>query len=201
MDLLIASKNRGKIREIKKGLKSLKLKIIGLDDFSLAPSFEEKAESFAQNARDKALFYNKLYDILTVADDSGLMVDYLKGAPGVYSARFAAPYSDDKARIKKLLNLLKGISFEERQASFRCALAVAEGGKIVELIEERANGFILEKMRGKKGFGYDPVFYFPPLKKSFAQLSLSEKNEVSHRGKALTRLRQFLAQRLKQEEN
>ena len=120
------------------------------------------------NAIDKAIYFNKIYNIATIADDSGLMVDYLNGAPGILSARFAGPGGDDKARIKKLLQLLKGVNLDKRGAHFHCAIAFADDGKINKLIEEEVKGCILEKMRGKSGFGYDPVFYYPPLQKSFA---------------------------------
>jgi len=196
--ILIASKNQGKIKEISKILNSLNLQILTPKDFSYSSDFKEKADSFAQNAIDKSLFYNKLYDVLTVADDSGLMVDYLNGAPGVLSARFAGPDSDDRARIEKLLNLLEGVDFNKRTAHFHCVLAIAEEGKIINLIEESVYGYILDKPIGKSGFGYDPVFYYPHLQKSFAQLSLIEKNKVSHRGKALIRLRKFIKQKIEQ---
>jgi XTP/dITP diphosphohydrolase len=196
--ILIASKNQGKIKEISKILNSLNLQILTLKNFSRSLDFKEKSNTFAQNAIDKALFYNKLYNVLTVADDSGLMVDYLNGAPGVLSARFAGPDSDDKAKIEKLLNLLVGVEFNKRTAHFHCVLAVAEEGKIVNLIEESVYGYILDKPIGKAGFGYDPVFYYPPLQKSFAQLSLIEKNKVSHRGNALIRLRKFIEQKIEQ---
>lgn len=195
MKLLIASKNRGKVKEIKKALRNLKLQIYDLSEFSKAPSFREKGESFDQNAADKALFYNKRYDMLTVADDSGLMVDYLNGAPGVLSARFAGPQGDDRARIEKLLHLLRGVSIKKRWATFHCSIAIAEKGKIIKLIKEQAKGFILDERRGNSGFGYDPVFYYPPMQKTFAQLSILEKNKVSHRGKALVHLKQFLSQK------
>jgi len=196
--LLIASKNKGKVKEIKKALRNLKLHIFDLSKFPDAPSFKEKASSFEQNAMDKALFYNKHYNIVTIADDSGLMVNYLNGAPGVLSARFAGPQGDDRARIKKLLNLLKGASLEKRTAAFHCSIAVADKGKIIKLINEQVKGLIAKEMKGNNGFGYDPVFYYPPLHKTFAQLNLMEKNRVSHRGKALSHLKQFLSQRLKQ---
>jgi XTP/dITP diphosphohydrolase len=196
--LLIASKNQGKIKEIKNILKSLDLQIITLKDFSCSSVFQETADSFRQNAIDKALFYNKMYNLLTVADDSGLMVDYLNGAPGVRSARFAGPHSDDKARIDKLLKLLQEVDFNKRTAHFHCVLAVVEAGKIISLIEESVYGYILKNPSGKAGFGYDPVFYYPPLQKSFAQLSLVEKNKISHRGKALIQLKKFIQQKIQQ---
>jgi XTP/dITP diphosphohydrolase len=196
--LLIASKNQGKIKEIKNILKGLDLQIVTLSDFPRSSTFKETADSFAQNAIDKAIFYNKLYNLLTVADDSGLMVDYLDGAPGVLSARFAGPHSDDKARIDKLLKLLEEVDFNKRKAHFHCVLAVAEAGKIISLIEESVYGYILKNPSGKAGFGYDPVFYYPPLQKSFAQLSLAEKNKVSHRGKALIQLRRFIEHKIQQ---
>jgi XTP/dITP diphosphohydrolase len=157
----------------------------GFDSF---PSFEEDAPTFAENAAGKALYYSRLREGLVFADDSGLVVPALGGEPGVHSARYAGAYATNAERIAKLLGELRGKTGAEREAYFVCAIALAERGRASAVVTARVNGEILESPRGSRGFGYDPVFYFPALKKTFAELLAEEKNQISHRGKAFRKM-------------
>ena len=158
-----------------------------LPEFASLPIFEENAPTFAENATGKALHYSRFYDGFVFADDSGLVVPPLGGAPGVNSARYAGAKATNAQRIDKLLSELRG-SGQERSAYFVCAIALAEQGKAIAIVTDRADGQILETPRGSGGFGYDPVFYFPALGKTFAELSAEEKNRHSHRGKAFRKM-------------
>ena len=136
----------------------------------------------------KALHYSRLVEGLVIADDSGLVVPSLGGAPGVHSARYAGPDATNAQRINKLLGELNGKKSRERTAHFVCAIALARAGRVIAIVTARVDGEILESPRGDGGFGYDPVFYFPALKKTFAELSAQEKNQISHRGNAFRKL-------------
>ncbi len=159
-----------------------------LPGFDSLPSFEEDAPTFAENAAGKALHFSRLGDGLVFADDSGLVVPALRGAPGVHSARYAGPNATNAERIAKLLGELRAKAGTERAAYFACAIALAQCGRAIAIVTARVDGEILESPRGSGGFGYDPVFYFPALKKTFAELSPEEKNECSHRGKAFRKI-------------
>lgn len=159
-----------------------------LPGFDSLPSFEEDAPTFAENAAGKALHYSRLGEGRVFADDSGLVVPSLGGAPGVHSARYAGTVATKEERIAKLLGELRGKKDKERAAYFVCAIALAERGRAVAIVTARVDGEILGSPRGSGGFGYDPVFYFPPLKKAFAELLPEEKNHISHRGKAFRKL-------------
>jgi len=159
-----------------------------LPGFDSLPTFEEDAPTFAENAAGKALHYSRLEEGLVFADDSGLVVPALGGAPGVHSARYAGISASNEARIAKLLGELRGMNGKARAGYFVCAIALAERGRAIAIVTARVDGEILESPRGKGGFGYDPVFYFPALKKTFAELSSEEKNLYSHRGKAFQKL-------------
>ena len=159
-----------------------------LSGFDELPAFEETAPTFAENAAGKALHYSRLQDGMVFADDSGLVVPALGGAPGVHSARYAGLRATNAQRIEKLLGEMQGETGNERAAYFVCAIALAEEGRAIAIVTDRVDGEILESRRGAGGFGYDPVFYFPALKKTFAELSAEEKNQSSHRGKAFRRL-------------
>ncbi len=159
-----------------------------LPGFDSLPSFEENAPTFAENAAGKALHCSQFADGFVFADDSGLVVPALGGEPGVHSARYAGPNATNAQRIEKLLNALSGRKDAERAANFVCAIALAERGRAIAVVTARVDGEILDAPRGSGGFGYDPVFYFPALKKTFAELSSQEKNEHSHRGKAFRKL-------------
>jgi XTP/dITP diphosphohydrolase len=159
-----------------------------LPGFDSLPSFEEDAPTFAENAAGKALHFSRLGDGLVFADDSGLVVPALRGAPGVHSARYAGPNATNAERIAKLLGELRAKAGTERAAYFVCAIALAQCGRAIAIVTARVDGEILESPRGSGGFGYDPVFYFPALKKTFAELLPEEKNECSHRGKAFRKI-------------
>jgi XTP/dITP diphosphohydrolase len=159
-----------------------------LPSFNSLPPFEEAAPTLGENALGKALHYSRLADGLVFADDSGLVVPALGGAPGVYSARYAGSVAKSAENIAKLLREMERKRGSERDAYFACAIALAERGRAIAIVSDRVEGQILHEQRGKEGFGYDPLFYFPSLKKTFAELSAGEKNEHSHRGKAFRKL-------------
>ncbi|MGB6900146.1 MAG: non-canonical purine NTP pyrophosphatase [Candidatus Acidiferrum sp.] len=191
--LFLASSNPGKLGEYcvlanVPAVAAPRPEIALLPGFEAMPSFEEDAPTFAENATGKALHYSGLAEGLVFADDSGLVVPALGGAPGVRSARYAGAKATDGERIAKLLGELRGKKGAERAAYFVCAIALAERGRAIAVVTARVDGQILEQARGEGGFGYDPVFYFPALKKTFAESSSAEKNLVSHRGKAFREL-------------
>jgi XTP/dITP diphosphohydrolase len=163
--------------------------------FDSLPAFEEDAPTFAENALGKALHYARARDESVCADDSGLVVPALGGAPGVRSARYAGPGATSADRNAKLLRELRGKCGSERAAYFVCAIALVARGKAAAIVSDRVDGVISETARGAGGFGYDPVFYLPYLGKSFAELSEDEKNAHSHRGKAFRRLLRLMRSR------
>ncbi len=156
--------------------------------FNSLPAFEEDAPTFAENALGKALHYSRGGDGFVFADDSGLVVPALGGAPGVKSARYAGPGATSAERNIKLLAELRGKTGSQRAAHFVCAIALVERGHSVAVVTDRADGVILDSPQGAGGFGYDPVFYVPELGQTFADLAADEKNTHSHRGKAFRRL-------------
>ena len=168
--------------------RSLRVELEALPGFDELPAFEENAPTFAENAVGKALHYSRFRDGMVFADDSGLVVPALGGAPGVHSGRYAGPDATNAQRIEKLLGEMRSKTRNERAAYFVCAIALAEKGRAIAVVTDRVDGEILESPRGAGGFGYDPVFYFPALKKTFAELSAEEKNQFSHRGKGFRRL-------------
>lgn len=190
--LVLASGNPGKLREFQVLAAGHALELELLPGFAALPEFPEGAPTFAENAAGKALYYSRHCDELVFADDSGLVVPALGGAPGVLSARYAGPGAPNEQRIAKLLAELRGKKGAERAAFFVSVIAVAQLGRCVAVVSGRVNGEILEESRGTGGFGYDPVFYFAPLEKTFAQLRAEEKNQHSHRGNAFRRLMEVL---------
>jgi XTP/dITP diphosphohydrolase len=188
--LFLASSNPGKLAEYRAlaAATSLAIELALLPDFDALPAFEENAPTFAENAAGKALHYSRQGNGLVFADDSGLGVPSLGGAPGVHSARYAGPQATNSQRIEKLLRELRGRTGTERAAHFVCAIALAERGRAMAIVTDRVDGEILEAPRGSGGFGYDPVFYFPALQKTFAEIPAEEKNLRSHRGRAFRRL-------------
>ncbi len=185
--IVLATRNKGKIAEIAALLedhdiiKSVVLK--NLDNFGPVPGVEEDGCTFDENAYKKASFYARILGFPCLADDSGLTVAALNGAPGVLSARYAGENATDEERCAKLLRAMEGQS--DRQAAFECVLSFAVPTGPALTYEARCEGVITERPMGVNGFGYDPIFYYPPLKKTFAQLTREEKSRVSHRGKAL----------------
>jgi XTP/dITP diphosphohydrolase len=185
--LVIATRNRGKIAEIRDLLRDFPVEIKDLEDFGQIPAVEEDGENFEENAYKKAGFVSRVLGVPAIADDSGLVVASLGGAPGVHSARYAGENATDIQRCEKLLGQMKGCA--DRQAAFECAISIAVPTGAALTYEARCEGVITEEPAGENGFGYDPVFFFPALEKTFAELSRQEKNRVSHRGKALQELR------------
>jgi XTP/dITP diphosphohydrolase len=200
--LFLASSNPGKLAEYRALARAASLSPSGIQSpiesellpgFESLPPFDESAPTFAENATGKALRYSRLSEGLVFADDSGLVVPALGGAPGVLSARYAGPGASSAERNAKLLYELRGKSGRERAAYFVCAISLAERGRVKAIVTARVDGEILEAPRGDRGFGYDPVFYVPELGKGFAEISADEKNEYSHRGRAFRKLLAFLS--------
>jgi XTP/dITP diphosphohydrolase len=190
--LFLASSNPGKLEEFRALAQTAAanpfVELELLPGFNSLPSFEEHAATFAENAAGKALHYSRLREGLVFGDDSGLAVPALGGAPGVHSARYAGAKATNSARIEKLLSQLHGKTGSARAAHFVCVIALAEEGRAIAVVTDRVDGEITDAPRGAGGFGYDPVFYFPPMRKTFAELSTQEKNLHSHRGKAFRKL-------------
>jgi XTP/dITP diphosphohydrolase len=190
--LLLASSNPGKLAEFQAlgsaSAAARRIELALLPDFTSLPTFDESAPTFAENAAGKALHYSRFTTEMVLADDSGLVVPALGGAPGVHSARYAGPGASDADKIRKLLAEMRGKKGDARAARFVCVLAVAKKGRVLAVVSDFASGEIIEAPRGAAGFGYDPVFLVPELKKTFAELSHEEKNRLSHRGKAFRRL-------------
>jgi len=192
--LFLASSNPGKLREFSAIAVEVRsaIELALLPGFSELQPFPENEPTFAENAVGKALHAASISDEAVCADDSGLVVPTLGGAPGVISARYAGPNATGEQNNEKLLGALAGKKAGERAAYFVCALAVARKGNILAVITNRVDGTILDAPRGSGGFGYDPVFFFPALNKSFAEISGEKKNRYSHRGKAFRRLLEVL---------
>jgi len=187
ISLVLATRNKGKIAEIKALLKEFPVDIKDMDDFGPIPVVEEDGKDFDENAYKKASFTSRVLGLPALADDSGLVVGALGGAPGVYSARYAGENATDEQKCSRLLHEMKGKT--DRKAAFECVISIAVPTGAALTYEARCEGEIAESPAGENGFGYDPIFFFPPLKKTFAQLTREEKNRVSHRGKALRELR------------
>jgi len=190
--LLLATTNQGKIKELEARLKNLPLGIFSLKDLQLNQTYPEEGKTFLENARGKSLFYSQYWKHMTLAEDSGIEIDYLKGAPGVYSSRFAGPDASDEDNLQKVLQLLDRIPPEKRKARFVSCMVLSRSGQIITEIQEHADGIITPQKKGQEGFGYDPIFLYPPMDKTFAELTPDEKNTVSHRGRALDKLCAFL---------
>jgi XTP/dITP diphosphohydrolase len=193
MKILIASTNPGKMRELAE-LLDADVDWVGLRNFPNIPEIKEDGKTFAENAHKKATGYAKATGLWTIADDSGLVIDALDGAPGVNSARFSGEKEPnrkllDHKNMAKVLKLLEGVPKEKRTARFVCHLCLASPEKILIETEGRLEGFIAEKEVGENGFGYDPIFFVPKLNKTVAQSTREEKNAISHRGNAIRKLR------------
>jgi XTP/dITP diphosphohydrolase len=174
-------------------VEGLVFRVVAPRDLGIAEAPDEHGKTFLENATIKALAYARLSGRLTVADDSGISVDALGGAPGLQSSRFGGEGASDLARNLLLLEKLRGVPREKRGAHFTSAVVVARGGEVLFQAQESVHGSIAEAMRGESGFGYDPLFFYPPFGKTFGEVPRDEKDRVSHRGKAFARLREFLA--------
>jgi XTP/dITP diphosphohydrolase len=191
--LLVATTNRGKAREIAASLAGLPVRILSLADVGLEAVCPENGKTFEANARAKAEFYSRLTGRLTLAEDSGLEIKALQGAPGVRSARFSEPGATDPKNIEKALRLLASVPRSKRRARFVCAMALARDGRTLDVVHGRVSGTIAFEKRGVQGFGYDPIFYYHPFRKSFGELTPEAKNAISHRGRALAEMKSRLA--------
>ncbi len=197
--VLIATRSAAKARELRELLQLPGLELVSLDELGIAGEIPEDGQTFDENAVKKALGYARLADLPAIADDSGLEVDALGGAPGVRTRRFAGPDASDEENNAHLLRLLEGVPPERRTARYRCTLALVEGpgaGVVAmpRLTHGKLEGRIALSPRGEGGFGYDPVFYIPRLGCTLAQVAIDEKDRISHRGRAAGRIRPILRQ-------
>ena len=190
--LLLATNNPAKVKEYARLLKGILYRVVSLEDVGISEQVEEIGMSFEENAILKAERYAELSGLITMADDSGLEVDALGGEPGVRSARYAGEGASDAERIDFLLNKMAGIPWDKRNAHFRCVIAIASPDGKVQTCQGQCRGILTFAPLGKNGFGYDPIFYLPDLHKTMAELSMSEKNALSHRGKAAEEAREIL---------
>lgn len=187
MKLVLATRNAGKVKELQELLTGAGVEVVSMADFPDVPEVVEDGDTFQANAIKKARQVAEAVGEVTLSDDSGLEVDYLDGAPGVISARFAGAQHDDEANNRKLLELLAGVPWDKRTARFRCVVAIAVPGAKTETMSGTCEGIITTEPKGDQGFGYDPLFFVPEYEKTFAELDANEKNLISHRGKALTK--------------
>jgi len=202
MKLVVATRNKGKIAEIKKLLSDLpEVKLLSLFDLKGLSEIAETGKTFTENAIIKAKEIASLTGYWTLADDSGLEVDYLQGAPGVYSARFSGEKATDAQNNAKLLSLLKNVPWEKRQAKFVCVIAICNPQGQCYTLEGEYKGYIALEPKGTHGFGYDPVFFVPAYGKTMAELEPEIKNQISHRAMALKQLKLLLKQMLKKSSN
>ena len=190
--LLLASSNPGKLREYRSLASGRAVELELLPGLETLPPFNESAPTFAENAAGKALHYSCFVKGFVIADDSGLAVPALGGAPGVHSARYAGPRASDAGRVMKLLLEMRGKQDEARRARFVCVLAMARRGRAVAVFSGSAEGALAEEPHGKEGFGYDPIFFFPSAGRTFAEMTGEEKNRHSHRGCAFRKLLAFV---------
>src|SRR5512143_945213 len=199
-DLLLASQNPGKLNEMRVLLQGQPFRVVGPRDLGIHEAPDEYGETFLENATIKALAYARISGHLTVADDSGLSVDAVCVEQGLYSSRFGGEGASDLERNLLLLEKLEGLPFEMRGAHFTSAVVAARTDDVLFQAVETVHGLIAERMQGDDGFGYDPLFYYPPYGKTFGEVPREQKDRVSHRGKAFARLRTFLASLPREEE-
>ncbi len=190
MRLYCATTNPGKLREFRRALED-SFEVEPLPGMSAIPVCEETGTTFEENATQKALYYSRYCDGYLFVDDSGLEVDALGGAPGVYSARYAGPDATDETNNRLALERMRGV--QNRTARFVCVVALAQHGQLVRTFRGAVEGVLAESPRGPNGFGYDPIFFYPPFGCTFGEAPLERKMEVSHRAQALRALRDYLA--------
>ncbi|MGH9716001.1 MAG: RdgB/HAM1 family non-canonical purine NTP pyrophosphatase [Candidatus Acidiferrales bacterium] len=191
--VLLASSNPGKLREYRELAAGSGVDLDLMPNFHHHPAFDESALTFAEIGAAKALHYSRFADEIVLADDSGLVVPALGGAPGVRSARYAGPNATDVENNRKLLTAMEGREGDERRARFVCVTALARSGRALAVVSDSAEGSILKALRGTGGFGYDPLFFSPELGCTFAEAPASQKNRQSHRGKAFAKILALLA--------
>ena len=189
--LLLATRNRDKLTEVQQALQGLAIELLCAADLDGAPEVDEDGRTLQENALKKARTLYRFSRLPTIADDTGLEVDSLEGAPGVYSSRYAGPDASYADNVERLLFELQGLPESLRAARFRCVIAYVDGER-QEFFEGVCEGIITDEPRGTSGFGYDPIFFVPDIGKTFAETSLEEKNRISHRGAALRKFREFL---------
>jgi XTP/dITP diphosphohydrolase len=194
--LLLATTNQGKVREIRDILEGLPIEVLSLEDVLPETPYRERGMTFRENARAKSVYFSRKSGFFTLAEDSGIEIDALGGLPGVRSARFSSPRPSDDKNNRKVLNLLEGLPRKDRKARFVCVLVLSRKGRTVKEIRGEVRGLIAFEPKGGNGFGYDPLFYYPPLRRTFAELDLRTKNRVSHRGRALGKLKKYLSKHL-----
>ncbi len=197
MKIVFASRNEGKVKEIRAMLQELDVKLVSLNNYDNAPEIVEDGNSFFANALKKAKIVSEFTGETVLADDSGLQVDVLGGEPGIHSSRYAGENATDEENIAKLIARLKGIPQEKRGATFFCVLVLYRIDGSYDCFEGKWRGRIIDEPRGNNGFGYDPVFMVPELKMTAAELSAKIKNKVSHRGQAFAQLKKSLQEKSK----
>jgi XTP/dITP diphosphohydrolase len=196
MKIVFATGNEGKVREVREMLDGMGIELVSLSDYAHVPEIVEDGKSFLENALKKAKIISEFTGETVLADDSGLQVDTLGGEPGIYSARYAGESATDEENNAALLTKLKNISQEKRTAFFCCVLVLYRADGRYDYFEGKWNGQIIEERRGNNGFGYDPIFFVPELKKTAAELPAEIKNKVSHRGQAFAKLKKALGGKL-----
>jgi XTP/dITP diphosphohydrolase len=200
--LILASNNKGKIEEIKKILSDMNVEVFSLKEMDIDIDVVEDGETFEENAKKKCseiykeLIRRKEKNFIVIADDSGLEVEYLNNEPGVYSARYAGEHGNDKKNNEKLILNLEDVPYEDRKARFICQLALINENNEYRGVIASVEGYILEEEKGGDGFGYDPLFYYEPLRKTFSEMTMEEKNKISHRGIALQKMKKTIEELL-----
>ena len=190
--LLLATTNAKKLNELQELLRDLPVECLGLRDFPDVKEVEETGRTFEENARIKALGYAGQTGVLTLGEDSGICCEALDGAPGVFSARFCGEAKSDDANNEKMLELMREVPDEKRTAYYESAIALAEPAKLIGVVRGQVHGLITRELRGSGGFGYDPLFLYAPFKKTFGEVPIEMKHQVSHRGQALEKFLDLL---------
>jgi XTP/dITP diphosphohydrolase len=196
IQIFLASSNPGKLREYRVLAGESPIELALLPNFNQIPPFEETAPTFAENSAGKALYYSRFATGTVLADDSGLVVPALGGAPGVFSARYAGPGASDADRVQKLLREMNALNGDDRKARFVCVTTLAQDGRAVAVLSDSVEGVIAKVPKGSGGFGYDPVFFFPQLGRTYAEITREEKNQYSHRGRAFRKAIAYLEGRV-----
>lgn len=195
--LLLATSNAKKLKELQELLVDLPIQCLSLRDFPEVAIVEETGRTFEENAKIKAMSYAEQTGVLTLGEDSGICCDALDGAPGVFSARFCGEFHSDDSNNAKLIEMMSGVPDEKRTAYYESSIALAEPGKLIGVVRGRVHGLITRDLQGGGGFGYDPLFFYPPYQKTFGEVPPAMKHRVSHRGQALLKFRKLLKEYLK----